>query len=245
MKSSVENVMSYQDIPVPEDLLTIEIPSWDAVAQPLVDHAKRQYEEMVNEPVEELTSEMVEVLSLPGVTTVNQLKQYGMDLYQRNQTQMQFYNKVLPFILKYYSENTNVVLNSAERDAYVSDYFERVQDYADQYQMTLETYVYEQLKLQGDVQAAIEERAEEDFIFKVIAAQIFENQGGRLDEEAYEEFIQRNVVQQGADEIELRDRFPYPTFKEMMPEMSLSQDIYDFYSRLIKFKINPEAKLRF
>lgn len=244
MKSSVENVMSYQDIPVPDEKLTIEIPSWDAVAQPLVDHAHRQYEEMVNEPVDELTSEMVAALSLPGVTTVNQLKQYGMDLYQRSQTQLQFYNEVLPFILNYYSENSNVVLNSTERDAYVSDYIERIHDYADQYNMTYETYVREQLKLEGDIQQALEKRAEEDFIFKVIASQVFENQGGRLDEEAYEEFIQRNVLQQGADEIDLRDRFPYPVFKEMMPEMSLSQDIYDFYSKLIKFKINPNAKLR-
>ncbi|XJS11158.1 hypothetical protein ACF3NG_02635 [Aerococcaceae bacterium WGS1372] len=245
MKSSVENVMGYQDIPVPEELLTVEIPSWDAVAQPLVDHAKKQYEEMVNEPVEELTNEMVKTLSLPGVMTVNQLKQYGMDLYQRNQTQLQFYNKVLPFILKYYSENSNVVLNSTERDAYVSEYIERVQDYADQYNMPLDAYVKDQLKLEGDTQVVLEERAEEDFIFKVIAAQVFENQGGRLDEEAYEDFIQRNVIQQGADEIDIRSRFPYQVFKDMMPEMSLSQDIFDFYSQVIKFKINPEAKLNF
>lgn len=244
LKSSVENVMGYQDIPVPEELLTIEIPSWEAVAQPLVDHAKRQYEEMVNEPVDTLTNEMVVALSLPGVTTVNQLKQYGMDLYQRNQTQLQFYNHVLPFILKYYSENSNVVLNSEERNAYVNEYIERVQDYADQYNMSLASYVKEQLKLEGDAQSALEERAEEDFIFKVIAAQIFKNQGGKLDEEAYEEFIQRNVIQQGADEIELRSRFSYPVFKDMMPEMSLSQDIFDFYSRLIKVKINPDAKLQ-
>lgn len=74
MKSSVENVMSYKDINVPEEKLTIEIPSWDAVAQPLVDHARRQYEEMINEPVDELTNEMVDALALPGVKTIQQLK---------------------------------------------------------------------------------------------------------------------------------------------------------------------------
>ena len=93
MKSSVENVMSYKDINVPEEKLTIEIPSWDAVAQPLVDHARRQYEEMINEPVDELTNEMVDALALPGVKTIQQLKQSGMEVYQRNQTQLQFYNE--------------------------------------------------------------------------------------------------------------------------------------------------------
>ena len=244
MKSSVENVMSYQDILVPEEKLTIEIPSWEMVAQPLINHARRQYEEMINEPVEELTNEMVATLSLPGVQTINQLKNYGMDVYQRNQRQLQFYNEVLPFILNYYAENTNVVLNSAERDAYVAEYIERVENYADEYNMPLEQYGREQLKLEGDVNEQLEKRAEEDFIFKVIAQKIFENQGGRLDEESYEQFIQRNVVQQGTDEIELRDRFPYEVFKEMMPEMSLSQDIFDHYSKLIKFKINPDAVLR-
>lgn len=244
MRSSVENVMSYKDILIPEEKLTIEIPSWDAVAQPLIDHARRQYEDLINEPVDELTNEMVEELALPGVKTIQQLKQTGMDVYQRNQTQLQFYNEVLPFILNYYAQNSNVVLNSAERDAYVADYLRQVEAYAEQYNMPLEDYGREQLKLEGNIQEQLEKRAEEDFIFKVIAHRVFENQGGRLDEEAYEQFIHRNVVQQGADEIELRDRFPYVSFKEMMPEMSLSQDIYEHFSKLIKFKINPNATLR-
>ncbi|MBZ6528045.1 hypothetical protein HYQ40_09735 [Aerococcaceae bacterium DSM 111021] len=244
MKSSVENVMSYKDINIPEEKLTIEIPSWDAVAQPLVDQARRQYEEMIGEPVDELTNEMVEALTLPGVQTIHQLKQTGMDVYQRNQTQLQFYNEVLPFVLNYYAENSNVVLNSSERDAYVSDYLVQVNAYADQYNMPLEQYGREQLKLEGNIKEQLEKRAEEDFIFKVIAHRVFENQGGRLDESAYEQFIHRNVVQQGADEIELREKFPYQSFKEMMPEMSLSQDIFEHFSKLIKFKINPDSILR-
>lgn len=244
MKSSVENVMSYKDINIPEEKLTIEIPSWDAVAQPLVDQARRQYEEMIGEPVDELTNEMVEALTLPGVQTIHQLKQTGMDVYQRNQTQLQFYNEVLPFVLNYYAENSNVILNSSERDAYVSDYLVQVNAYADQYNMPLEEYGREQLKLEGNIKEQLEKRAEEDFIFKVIAHRVFENQGGRLDESAYEQFIHRNVVQQGADEIELREKFPYQSFKEMMPEMSLSQDIFEHFSKLIKFKINPDSILR-
>ena len=244
MKSSVENVMSYKDINIPEEKLTIEIPSWDAVAQPLVDQARRQYEEMIGEPVDELTNEMVEALTLPGVQTIHQLKQTGMDVYQRNQTQLQFYNEVLPFVLNYYAENSNVELNSSERDAYVSDYLVQVNAYADQYNMPLEQYGREQLKLEGNIKEQLEKRAEEDFIFKVIAHRVFENQGGRLDESAYEQFIHRNVVQQGADEIELREKFPYQSFKEMMPEMSLSQDIFEHFSKLIKFKINPDSILR-
>lgn len=109
--------------------------------------------------------------------------------------------------------------------------------YADQYDMPLEQYGREQLKLEGNINEQLEKRAEEDFIFKVIAHRVFENQGGRLDEEAYEQFIHRNVVQQGADEIELRERFSYNAFKEMMPEMSLSQDIYDTLVNALLLKL--------
>src|SRR5699024_8273959 len=139
---------------------------------------------------------------------------------------------------------SNVILNSEERDSYVTDYLRQVKAYADQYNMPLEQYGREQLKLEGNINEQLEKRAEEDFIFKVIAHRVFENQGGRLDEEAYEQFIHRNVVQQRADEIELRERFSYNAFKEMMPEMSLSQDIYEYFSKRITFKINPDAKLR-
>lgn len=245
MRSSVENIVAYQAIPVPENLLTIRIPSWDATAKPLLDHAKKHYEAMVGEPVEELTDEMIVALNLPDTHSVAELKRYGMDLFERTQRQKKFYEEVLPFILTFYAQNTNSILNNQEKDSYVAEYIEQVQAYADQYSKSLEDYAKEDLKIEGNVEEGLTERATEDFIFKVIANQLFEEAGGKLDEEAYENFIQQNVLHNQADEIEIRQQFPFERFTKMMPEMSLSQEIYDHFSKQIKIKIDPESQITF
>lgn len=77
MRSSVENIMPYQSIPIPEELLRITIPSWDATAKPLLDHARNHYESMVGEPVDELTDEMIVTLNLPDTHSVADLQRYG------------------------------------------------------------------------------------------------------------------------------------------------------------------------
>lgn len=59
--------------------------------------------------------------------------------------------------------------------------------------------------------------------------------GGSLDELEYEQFIQRNVLENGADDIEVRQAISYPQFKEMMPEMMLTQQLLDYFEPKFKF----------
>lgn len=245
MKSSVVNIPDYRNIPVPDNMLTIEIPSWDAVAQPLINQAVSQYEAMVNEPVDELTDQMVQLLNLPEIESVNQLTRYGIEVFEKQQKQFKFYNDILPFILTFYAENSNVIINSEEQDIFTVDYKEQVEDFASEAQMTLEEYGSSQLNLTGDIEQQIEQRALEDFIFKIIALHIFELNGGRLDNTAYEEFILKNVLHNQADEIELRERLSYDQFRNVMPEMALSQQIYEYFINKITMKINPDAEIKF
>ena len=246
MQSSVTNYIDYQKIPIPEDLLTIEIPSWDAVAQPLVDYAEEQYAKMTGQEWSALTDEKVAALNLPGIDNLAQLKQYGMETYQKNQENYQYFEQVLPFILKFYRQTANTVMDRSEKEAYVKEYIEQVEAYAQAEGRTLRVYARDRLKLEfeGDVRDILEERALEDFTFKLIAQDIFNQSGRQLNEETYESFIMQNVLHNQADEIELREQIPYQRYLKMIPEMELSQEMFQYYVKQMKIKINPGAEVR-
>lgn len=243
MKSKVTNIIDYRSIPVPLEMLQIEIPSWEDVAKPLVDQAMRQYEEESGEYISSLTDEMVQSLNLPGMTSVHQLKQYGMELFSRTQKEYRFYHEILPFILKFYQENSNTIINSDERDYYIEAYIEKVDDYAQDAGMDLENYVAEELKLSGDPIDALEKQALEDFTFKLIAQTLYFAAGYSLDETTYEAFIQDQVINQEADEIEVRQKLSYENFKDIFPEKILVDEIYQYYYQEMEFIINPNITI--
>lgn len=237
MRSSVESFMPYKEIPIPEDCLTVEIPSWDAVVQPTIDVVINEYNDLTQSQEVEITDEMVEIMPIDNVNTVYQLKQYAMTLFQKNQKQYKFYHEILPFILTFYHQFSVVVFNSEEKEAYLKKYIQQIEQNAESVGLTLENYAMEYLEISGDIKNKLITRGEEDFVFKLIAQKIFKLQGGQLDEESYERFIQRNVLHRQADEIEIREQFPYHVFVEMMPEMSLTQDLFDYFSERIRFVI--------
>ena len=246
MKSSVSNYINYQDIPVPQDLLTIEIPSWEAVAQPIVDYAEDQYAKLTGQDRTPLDDDKVLELNLSGISSLSDLKKYGMETYQKNQEYYQYFEKVLPFILSYYQETSNPIIDRQEKIDYLDDYIEQIQTYAQAEDMTLAEYVKEKLKLdfQGDPLKILQQRGLEDFIFKLIAQDIFVKSGRTLNEESYEDFIMQNVLHNQLDEIDLREEMPYHRYLSMIPEIELSQAMMAFFIQQMRVKINPEAPLR-
>lgn len=235
MRSSVEYYPDYESITLPDHYLKIEIPSWEAVAQPTLETILEQYKAIARVSTDVLTDDMVAALEIPNINNVNQLTQYAIDYYQKNSRQRKFYNEILPFLMAYFAETTEVVMNSEEKEAYFDRYYEQLNQFAEEEDMDLETYGAQILQLTHPVMQGIEERAEEDFIFHLIARKRYAEQGLALDEEAYEDFIHQNVLHQLADEIEIRDRLPYIKFKEMMPEMLFTQNLYDYFTEKIRF----------
>ncbi len=244
MKSSVENYVNYQQIPVPEDKLTIEIPSWEAVAKPMVDLVLQKYNQQYQTEVKVLTDEMVKALNLPQLKSLHQVKQYGMDVYIQNLSFMTYHEEVLPWILTFYKENTNTIMDRQEKEDYVKEYIQSVRFFAEAKNLSLETYAKDILKLKHKPIEALTRRALEDFTFKLIAIAEFDKQGVVLDDIAYEEFIQKNVLHKQIDEIELRDEMPLKKFQQMMPEMALSEDMRNYYVSKMTVKINPDMKVR-
>lgn len=243
MKSTVVNYVDFENIPVPEKLLTIEIPSWDQVAQPMVDMTLSKYNELLGESETELTDEMVQILNIPGMQSVHQVKQLGMDTYVQSEIQRRYVHDVFPYVLSFYRESSNPIVDPSERDGYIEEYVDQVKAYAKEEGLSFNAYVRDRLQLEGPAQEVIETQALEDFIFKLICHDMFERSGLPLDEESYEAFIQDQVIHKQVDEIDLRQELPYQRYIKIMPEMTMSQELFNYFSQQFSVKINPHAPL--
>lgn len=245
MKSKVIESIDYQALNLPHELFHIEVPSWQAVTQPLKDYALKQYTESSGKVAKELTDEILAAMPDLPMNTIEELETVGIQVYQKEQSDYYYYQVLFPAILSAYKNQAVVEIDPDEFADYKAGYLKKIKDYANEYELSLEDYGRKIMRFTGDVMATFEERALEDFTFKVIADDYYHQIDGKKDEQAYETFIQQNVLHQQADEIELRQKIPYELFVEMIPELHLSQEIYQFYFPKIRFVINPEASLQF
>ncbi len=227
----------------PESLFQIEIPSWEAVIQPLKSFAIKQYQEKTGKTAEHLTDEIIDAFDELPVNNVADFEKMGIEIYKEQQSTHRYYYQIFPQILKKYTEQSEYSLDETELKSFTEDYFAELESHADKYDMTLSEYGEKIMNIDGDVEQEFNNRAKEDFVFKLIAQDNFASRGGEIDELAYESFIQKNVIHQQADPIELKEKIPYEVFVKLIPEMQLSQEIYDYFFPKIEFVINLDASL--
>lgn len=237
MKSIVEHYTPTDKIQVPDHYFEIELPSWEIVIQPVLDQVAAQFAKPGSDKPD-LTDDMIMTLGISGVETIEQFKLYAKDYIEEEQVQLKFYHDLMPFLLAFHGETADVIINSEEETRYRKEYLEQVSAYAEEYDLSLEDYARQQLGIAGDVNEELAQRAKEDYIFKIIAHDRVKEKNIELDELTYERFIQQNVLQNGADEIEVREQFPYEVFKKIMPEMSYSQSLFEYFKSKFHFKIN-------
>lgn len=234
MKSIVEYYTPTHEIPVPDQYLEIEISSWDDVIQPLFEEVANRYGES------QVTDDMVIDLGIANVSTVPAFKRFAKEYYQDEYISYAFYHKLLPYLLAFHGETAEVVVNVEERERYVEEYMEQIEAFAEEEDLPVNDYAQLKLGLRGDIDTILKERAVEDYIFKLIAHHIFKEKGHELDESTYERFIQQNVLRSGADEIDMRDRYPYTVFQKIMPEMSYNTELFDYFKPQFTFKVTGE-----
>lgn len=234
MKSIVEYYTPTHEIPVPDQYLEIEISSWDDVIQPLFEEVANRYGES------QVTDDMVIDLGIANVSTVPAFKGFAKEYYQDEYISYAFYHKLLPYLLAFHGETAEVVVNVEERERYVEEYMEQIEAFAEEEDLPVNDYAQLKLGLRGDIDTILKERAVEDYIFKLIAHHIFKEKGHELDEFTYERFIQQNVLRSGADEIDMRDRYPYTVFQKIMPEMSYNTELFDYFKPQFTFKVTGE-----
>ena len=85
------------------------------------------------------------------------------------------------------------------------------------------------------------ERIHEYFVYKLIAIDRFGEEHGELDIDSYDAYIQEQVLLQGVDEIDLRERLPFNVFQDIYPEIVLTEELKNYFKDQIIFKIVSEA----
>lgn len=237
VKSTVQSYVFYQEIPMPEHYLRIEIPSWELVTQPVMDQALIQYRQLSgDEDVFELNDERVHLLQLPGVESLKDLQDYARRVFKENQIDRKFYQEIMAYLLAFYVETSQTIINRAELTEFREAYLERFGNEARQADMTFEEYGRQLLQTEADPHQLVKEHAKEEFVFRLIAQDVFKKQGKTITEDDYENFVQQSVLHQGADEIEVRDQMSYQQYQEMLPEMLFTQELYQYFKPQITFK---------
>ncbi len=245
MKSTVKLTPNGPTIPISPELLQLEMPSRDTIAQPLLLKAKKEYEANTGEFTTHLTDEMIQQLNLPQITSVEQLEQLGVDLYTNRLYEQHFYRVILPEVIKFYRVHSEFVIDPDELDTYSEAYIEQVDEQAEAEGLSLDEYVQQMWGISdtADTIAFLEQKAHDQFYTHLIADQWYQEQGGELDRTAYDAFIQHQVIHQHQDEIKLREQFSYQRFIEHYPEITWTQHLEDHYRQEVELIINPNLEL--
>lgn len=245
MKSRVIEGICIEDIYLPADLLAIEIPSWEAVDLPLINYAKAQYMAITGQEIDKLEDWHLESLPQIPADSLMELSHYGRQVYKTSQTQYQYYQVILPYVLAYIHQHIIVQVDNQEQADYQAEYIERIQAYAYERDMDLEDYGRQVMGLDGDIYQTFMQRAQEDFSFKLLAHDLYPEADLDGSREGYEAFIMGWVLDKQADPIDIQDQVPYSSYVAMLPEIRLSDALYDYIVPRIEIVVNPQAEFEF
>lgn len=239
MKSYVNDYAEKEDITVPEKYLKIDQTNQQEVLESGLEQVKEQYQALTGEKLEsEMTDEKVLKLGIAGINSLKDLKKFLLQDYEAEQRRYHFYQLFIPYLLAFHAETAQAIINQEEFEAFYDDYLEQIEEFAELEDLVLEDYAQLKLGLRGDIHQHLKERAQEDFIFKLIARNRYDNQEAELTEIDYEAFIQQQVLATGADDIELKEQLSYSNFVARMPEIYYTNELYDYFAPQFEFHTN-------
>lgn len=233
MKSSITTTVPIEKIEVPSYYFDIHLTNWTDVENVYI---QATFSRLQGEhSIDSLSDTEVANLQVPHYQTVEEMRRYARALFKRTQIDVRFYQQLLPYLMVYIADSSQVVLNAEERDEFVYRGLSEYTELAQEEGVTLFDYVSKMLDKAEDPMAALREKLEEEFIFRLVAFQRYIGQGRMLDENDYEAFIQHQVLESHADEITLRERFSYEQYKRDMPAMLMTNELYEFYVPKFRF----------
>lgn len=242
MKSLVEHYVSLDEILLPEPYRAIEIPSWEAVVEPVLTGVLDFYNQSFGKKASQLNDEIVQAVAMPEISTLAQLKQYAMDAFQMREKERKFQHEIFPYLLVFFANTTQTIINEDEAYAYRQAMLENYQEDAEREGLTYDEFIEASFGLKANQEEELFERIQEFFIFKLLANHRFGQHNQTLDEASYDAFIQQQVLHQLVDEIELRDRLPYVVYKDIFPEILFTEELKDYFKSQIFFKIQGAAQ---
>lgn len=231
MLSKAVSYIDKEDILVPEKYLMIEPEFIDLQVDRKMDQVLRQYFPQSSQ----LTDDLVRSLAWPAIHSLEDLRMYFVQQMQQTSYEYVFYQQLLPYLLAFYSETTQTIINQEEFDQFLHRYEDKLAAYADEEGVCLADYLHHYLHLKGEVEDVIEARAQEDFVFSLIAQDRYPllAEGDLYDEyQAY--LFERSTLLQ-ADPTELSGQIPFSTFEVDYSILRLTQELFAFYLPKFKF----------
>ncbi|HFI0464159.1 TPA: hypothetical protein ACGO1T_000952 [Streptococcus suis] len=242
MKSGVEHYLDFDEIILPEKYLTIPIPSWEAVIAPVLEGVLQDYAN--SHPLEEkpkvINDRIVAALNIPDLQTVADLKAFAMESFTQRAKERKFQEEVYPALLVFFANTSQTIINEEERLAYRQALLDNYQEEADRLGETYDDFIRKSFGVEPDNQEAIYEQIDEFFIYKLVANQRYKDKYGlehEVDQLDYDSFIQSQVINQGVDEIDLRDRLPFEYYRDMYPEILLTEELQAYFKDQMKVVI--------
>lgn len=216
MKSFVSNYYPMEEFTVPELYFQIPIHSWEEEIKTIL-------------ALDEHTLSQVEQTELREMA--RRERSYQM-------IEASFYKRLLPFIMAFHQETASYTIHSQEFLAYEEKYLQDLQGFAQEHGMVLEDYAQIILGLRGEVLQHLKDRAKEDFIFLLIAEDLYGKAYDYEDYGAYEDFIESYSIMKGLDPIRLREDLSFDFYQKEMPRWLYIQELFEYFYPQYEFREN-------
>ncbi|MGX7109660.1 hypothetical protein [Facklamia miroungae] len=234
LKSSVESYFDKEDILVPKKYLQINT----SEIQNQVRDKMTDFRALYFPHEKEISENMILSLGFPSISCLEDLEKYFFTDLKTRFSEFCFYDQLLPYLLTFYAETSQTIINQNELTYYQASYQKRIENLAESYNMTFSNYVYQQLHLVGDPYERINERANEEFIFRLIAEQRYSKKLYTDLQDEYESFIYHRSLSLNADPIDLKEDLSLSTFEQDYSMIYFTHELMDFYLPKFEF-ISP------
>lgn len=239
MKSTIEHYLEFDEILLPEKYLTIPIPSWEAVVEPVLQGVLESY--LRTHPQDknqtQVTDAMVADLNYPGLSSVNDLKTFAMEAFSQREKERKFQEEIFPALLVFFGHTSQTIINQEELAAYRQILIQNYRDDAEREGLSYEEFIRLSFGVDAKDTQSLYEQLDEYFTYKLIANARHGQDHQAVTEEDYDEYIQSQVIHQGEDEIDLRARMPFHYYRDLYPEMMLTEELKTYFKDQIKIII--------
>ncbi|MCR8969531.1 hypothetical protein [Facklamia sp. 7083-14-GEN3] len=226
MISAVETYFEKEDILVPKKYLEIK-------EEFLIKQVELKVKEITNlyyPNIKELSDDMILNLNLPNIYSYQDLENYFYNDLKYRLTEFYFYDQLLPYLFTFYAETSQTIINQSELLQFQNDYQKKVKKMAEISNMSFPDYVQVHLNLTGNPYDRINERAFEEFVFKLIANQRYEKNDYANLQDEYEAFISDRSLYLNVDPLDLKEQLSLSTFEQDYPTIYFTQELLDYYT---------------
>ena len=164
--------------------------------------------------------------------------QFFVDQIRWSYMDFTFYKNLIPYYLVFYKETSQTIINQEEFSEYLTEYHNNLKAKAEEQGITLGQYLSKVLGISGPTDRVILERAQEDFVFRLIAEDRYPQISPDNLFDEYEAYIYLQSNEKGIDPIEFKQRLSLTQFEADYPLILFTQELKDYCFNRFTFNVN-------